>query len=97
MIRVLLTTTVLLIPFSAYAQDYEYCNKKHRFGSPEWWKCMQDTSWNRKLNHRRYRAGDLAIDGQATRPQTSPMHARERLAPAIYRLPVSLSGTKRFQ
>ena len=48
MIRIMLATSVLLYSFSAHAQDYDYCNKKYRFGSPEWWKCMQDTSWDRK-------------------------------------------------
>ena len=66
MSRVLVAAAFLLIPFSAHAQDYDYCNKKYRFGSSEWWKCMQDTSWNQKVNHRRYGVGDLAIYGGAT-------------------------------
>ena len=78
MIRILLTTAVLLYSFSAHAQDYAYCNKKYRFGSPEWWKCMQDTSWDQKTGLPRCCEG-----WSPRRPGAAPRAEQYRLNPMI--------------
>jgi hypothetical protein len=42
MLKILIAAALLLIALPAAAGDSYWCDKKYRYGSPEWWECMSD-------------------------------------------------------
>ncbi len=47
MLRMVIIATLLAVAFPAVAGDSYWCDKKYRFGSPEWWDCMSDPGGER--------------------------------------------------